>query len=95
MALAGLAPFDDDSGQRLGLRQVRGGRAEARAVLYMAALSAARYNPALRTFKEQLARAGKKAQVILTAVARKLVVLANAVRRSGRQFDPAHQPVAA
>jgi transposase len=94
-ALAGLAPFDDDSGQRRGLRHVRGGRAEVRAVLYMAALSAARYNPALRAFKERLARAGKKAKVILTAVARKLVVLANAVLRSGRRFDPAHQSVAA
>lgn len=94
-ALAGLAPYDDDSGQRRGARRVRGGRAEVRAVLYMAALSAARYNPALRAFKERLARAGKKAKVILTAVARKLVVLANAVLRSGRRFDPTHQAAAA
>ena len=88
-ALAGLAPYDDDSGPRRGQRRIRGGRAEVRAVLYMAALSAARFNPALRAFKERLQRRGKKAKVILTAVARKLVVLANAVLRSGRPWDPA------
>jgi transposase len=87
-ALAGLAPYDDDSGQRRGQRHVRGGRAEVRAVLYMAALSAVRYNPALRAFRDRLARRGKKAKVILTAVARKLVVLANALLRSGRRWDP-------
>ena len=88
-ALAGLAPYADDSGQRRGTRHVQGGRSAVRSVLYMAALSAARYNPALRAFKERLVRAGKKAKVILTAVARKLVVLANAVLRTGRRWDPA------
>jgi transposase len=87
-ALAGLAPFDDDSGPRRGVRRIRGGRSEVRAVLYMAALSARKYNPALRSFAERLRRAGKKAKVVLTAVARKLVVLANAVLRSGRRWDP-------
>jgi transposase len=87
-ALAGLAPYDDDGGKYRGARRVRGGRAEVRAVLYMAALSAARFHPGLRAFKERLERAGKKAKVILTAVARKLVVLANAVLRSGRRYDP-------
>jgi transposase len=88
-ALAGLAPYADDSGKRRGVRHVWGGRAAVRSVLYMAALSAARYNPRLREFKERLVRAGKKAKVILTAVARKLVVLANAVLRTGRRWDPA------
>jgi len=87
-ALAGLAPFADDSGKRRGPRHVQGGRACVRSVLYMAALSAARYNPLLKAFKERLVRAGKKAKVILTAVARKLVVLANAVLRTGRRWDP-------
>jgi transposase len=87
-ALAGLAPYDDDSGQRRGVRHVRGGRAEVRAVLYMAALSAARYNPALKAFHDRLERRGKKAKVILTAVARKRVVLANAVLRDRRPWDP-------
>jgi transposase len=87
-APAAPAPFDDDSGKRRGQRYVRGGRAEVRAVLFMAALSAARYNPALRAFRDRLQRAGKKAKVVLTAVARKLVVLANAILRTGRRWDP-------
>ena len=87
-ALAGLAPFDDDSGSRRGSRRVRGGRADVRAVLYMAALSAARFNPAFREFKERLVKAGKKAKVILVAVARKLVVLANAVLRDRKPWQP-------
>lgn len=87
-ALAGLAPFDDDSGQRRGTRHIRGGRADVRAVLYMAALSASKYNPPLRAFRERLAKAGKKAKVILVAVARKLVVLANAILRAGRRWSP-------
>jgi transposase len=87
-ALAGLAPYDDDSGQRRGQRHIRGGRADVRAALYMAALSAARYNPGLRSFAERLRRAGKKAKVVLTAVARKLVVLANAILRTGRRWSP-------
>jgi hypothetical protein len=56
----------------------------------MAALSAARYNPVLRAFKERLVRAGKGAKVILVAVARKLVVLANAVLRHLRR--PSRRP---
>jgi transposase len=87
-ALAGLAPYDDDSGTRRGARHVRGGRACVRSVLDLAALSAARYNPALRAFKERLEQKGKKAKVILTAVARKLVVLANAVLRDRRPWSP-------
>jgi transposase len=87
-ALAGLAPYDDDSGTRRGQRHVRGGRSDVRCALYMAALSARRYNPVLRSFAERLRRAGKKAKVVLTAVARKLVVLANAILRSGRRWDP-------
>jgi transposase len=87
-ALAGLAPYDDDSGQRRGVRHVRGGRACVRSALYLAALSAARYNPALRAFKERMEGRGKNAKVILTAVARKLLVLANAVLRDGRPWGP-------
>ena len=88
-ALAGLAPFDDDSGTRRGSRHIRGGRADVRSALYMAALSAARHNPPLRAFRERLRAAGKRAKVALVAVARKLVVLANAVLKAGRPWDPA------
>jgi transposase len=58
-----------------------------RSVLYVAALSAAPPNPALRAFSERLRRTGKKAKVILVAVARKLVVLANAIMRAGRPWN--------
>jgi transposase len=87
-ALVGLAPFADDSGTRRGIRHVRGGRAAVRRVLYLAALSAVRHNPALKAFRDRLAARGKKAKVILTAVARKLLVIANAVIRTGRPWDP-------
>jgi transposase len=87
-ALAGLAPFDGDRGRRRGTRHVRGGRAAVRSVLHVAALSAVRANPALRAFEERLSRAGKKAKVIRTAAARKLVVLANAILRAGQHRGP-------
>jgi transposase len=88
-ALAGLAPVADDSGRHKGQRSIRGGRADVRCALYMAALSAARYNPALRAFASRLRAAGKAARVCLVAVARKLLVIANAVVRDQRPFDPA------
>jgi transposase len=87
-ALVGLAPYADDSGTRRGGRHVRGGRAVVRRVLFLAALSAVRYNPAMKAFKERLVARGKKAKVILTAVARKLLVIANAVVRTGRPWEP-------
>jgi transposase len=87
-ALVGLAPFADDSGTHRGARHVRGGRAAVRRVLYLAALSAVRHNPALKAFRDRLAARGKKAKVILTAVARKLLVIANAVIRTGRPWEP-------
>ncbi|MFL5863131.1 MAG: IS110 family transposase [Solirubrobacteraceae bacterium] len=88
-ALAGLAPLNRDSGTRRGQRCIGGGRAEVRSLLYMAALSAARYNPALRSFSERLRRAGKATKVRLVAVARKLLTIANAVLRDGRRWEPA------
>jgi transposase len=88
-ALAGLAPLNRDSGQRKGVRSIGGGRAVVRSALYMAALAASRFNPALRAFSERLRRAGKATKVRLVAVARKLLVLANAVLRDGRPWDPA------
>ena len=72
-ALVGLAPYDFDSGK------LRRHRMPVRNVLYMAALSACRYNPALRTFHKRLAAAGKKPKVI--AVMRKMITTLNAMLR--------------
>lgn len=87
-ALAGLAPLNRDSGRRQGQRCIGGGRAEVRSLLYMAALSASRYNPTLHAFSERLRRAGKAVKVRLVAVARKLLTIANAVLRDGRAWLP-------
>ena len=87
-ALAGLAPFADDSGGRRGRRHIRGGRAEVRRALYLAALSARRFCEPLREFADRLAGAGKRAKVVLVAVARKLLVIANAVLKTGKPWQP-------
>jgi transposase len=87
-ALAGLAPFARDSGTRRGKRSVGGGRAGVRGALYMASLSAARYNPPLRAFYQRLRAAGKLAKVALVAVARKLLVILNAMLRDHRPWSP-------
>ena len=76
-ALAGVAPYNRDSGQHRGRRSIRGGRVKVRRVLYMAAVVAARYNPILKAFYQRLVAAGKPKKVALTAVMRKLVVLLN------------------
>ena len=88
-ALVGVAPMADDSGRRRGPRRIAGGRKAVRGVLYMAALTASRFNPALKAFAERLKAAGKPPKVILTAVSRKLVVLANAILRSRTPWDAA------
>lgn len=75
--LAGLAPFNDDSGPRQGQRRVLHGRALARSALYMASIVAARCNPVLQPFYRRLRDSGKPAKVALVAVMRKLVELAN------------------
>jgi len=85
-ALVGVAPLARDSGTLRGRRTCWGGRPAVRTVLYMAALTAARYNPVLRTFYQRLRTAGKPAKVALTAVARKLVVLLNAMLRDQRPW---------
>jgi transposase len=76
-ALAGLAPFNRDSGAYRGTRSIRGGRFEVRIALYMAALSASRCNPILKAVYLRLRAAGKPHKVALTAVMRKLLVYLN------------------
>ena len=88
-ALAGLCPYNRDSGQWAGKRCISGGRAEVRRALYMAALSASRSNHLLKPFYDRLIAAGKPAKVALTAVMRKLIVLMNHVLKNPN-FSLAH-----
>lgn len=87
-SLAGLAPIASDSGQRQGRRSIRGGRQTVRNALYMAALSASRHNPDLAAFANRLKRTGKPPKVILTAIMRKLIVLANTLITQNRKWTP-------
>jgi transposase len=87
-ALVGLAPFADDSGSCSGLRHIRGGRANVRIALYQAAVAAIRYCPTLKAFYAALKARGKASKVALIAVARKLLVLANALVRDGTPYKP-------
>lgn len=87
-ALVGVAPVARDSGTLKGHRCIAGGRASVRAVLYMAALSAKRYNPVLKAFYDRLIAAGKATKVALTAVMRKLITIANAMTRKAQAWDP-------
>lgn len=80
-ALAGLAPVNRDSGKMRGRRAVYGGRADVRTALYMAALTAIRYNPAIKVFYDRLVEAGKPKKVALTAAAHKLLTILNAMLR--------------
>jgi transposase len=91
-SLAGLAPRNRDSGRFRGQRCIGGGRAAVRSALYMASLSAARYNPVLGAFYRRLRAAGKKAKVALVAVARKLLTIVNAMLREGRAWQPKTVP---
>lgn len=85
-ALAGLAPFNHDSGTMRGQRHIRGGRAEVRNALYMAALSAVKHHPKIaEDFARYLAN-GKPAKVALTACMRKLLTLLNALVRDNTEW---------
>ena len=76
-ALAGVAPYNNDSGPRKGTRSIKGGRKEIRCSLFMAAMCAVRRDGVLKTFYLRLRAAGKKPMVALTAAMRKLIVLIN------------------
>lgn len=79
-AIVGVAPFDDDSAQRHGLRHIKGGRQRLRKSLYAAALPAAFYwNPQLKAFYKRLTATGKSHKAALVACARKLIIFVNTV----------------
>jgi len=86
--LAGLAPIADQSGIRDGVRVIWGGRVRVRRILYLAALTAARFNADLKAFYQRLTASGKPPKVATIAVARKLVVLANILINQDRIWQP-------
>ncbi len=86
--LAGVAPVACESGERIGHRAIKGGRLCVRNAVYMAALSASSHNPGLATFAKRLRQAGKPAKVVLVAVMRKLIILANTLINQNRLWSP-------
>jgi len=84
--LVGVAPLNRDSGKSKGKRTTWGGRSDVRATLYMAVLSAKRFNPHIKAFYERLIAAGKPPKVALTACMHKLLAIINAVLRSGKPY---------
>jgi transposase len=87
-ALVGLAPFNDDSGRRTGRRHIWGGRSAVRSALYMATISALRFNPPIRATYLRLVAAGKPKKVALTACMRKLLTILNAIVRDQTPWRP-------
>jgi transposase len=87
-SLAGLAPVARQSGRWTGRSFIRGGRAGLRQALYMPALVAMRFNPDLAAKYRQLVDAGKPAKVAIAAIMRKLIVLANALLKANRNWQP-------
>lgn len=88
--LVGVAPLNRDSGLFRGRRQVWGGRAAVRAVLYMGTLAAVRCNPVLRAFYLRLRAAGKLPKVALTACMHKLLTILNAMMKHQQRWDSTH-----
>ncbi len=89
VALAGLAPYDRDSGKERGKRRIFGGRSQIRTCLYMAALAAIRSDTHVREFAERLTRKGKPFKVAVTAVMRKLIVILSAMLRKNEPWKHA------
>ena len=87
-SLVGVAPFNRDSGTLRGRRTVWGGRAAVRQTLYMATLTAVRWNPPLKAFYERLRNKGKAPKVALVACMRKLLTMLNAMLRDGKKWAP-------
>ena len=86
--LAGLAPLNNDSGTSRGKRRIWGGRKLVRTALYMATLSAVRFNPVFKIFYQRLLGAGKCKKAALTACSHKLLRILNAMARSGNAWNP-------
>lgn len=85
--LVGVAPLNCDSGKHRGRRITWGGRAEVRSALYMAVLSAVRYNVLIKAFYQRLLAKGKPKKVVLVACMHKLLTILNAIMKSGKPWD--------
>ncbi len=85
-ALVGVAPYNRDSGNMRGRRSVSGGRSGVRNILFMAALSAIRFNPVIKSFYTRLVNAGKPKKVAIVACMRRIVCILNAMLRDGTRF---------
>jgi transposase len=87
-ALVGLAPFNHDSGKKRGKRMIRGGRSFVRNILYMAAISATRFNPVIKAMYDRLLKNGKQKKVAIVACMRKLLTILNAMIRTNSSWQP-------
>jgi transposase len=87
-ALVGVAPFNRDSGKFRGKRTIWGGRKDVRAALYMATLSAVRFNPVIKEFYNRLTDAGKAHKIAMTACMRKLLIILNAMVKNDTPWQP-------
>jgi transposase len=88
-ALVGVAPYDDDSGERKGIRSIKGGRRKLRTLLYMPIMGAAtQHNPALKAYYQRLIARGKEAKVALVACMRKLIVILNTMLARDQTWSP-------
>ena len=93
--LVGVAPLNNDSGQQSGIRHIYGGRARVRCMLYMAALSATRYNPVIKEFYQRLMARNKLFKVAITACMRKLLAIINVMVRDNTPWKTTDEPVSA
>jgi transposase len=87
-ALVGLAPFNHDSGKKRGKRMIRGGRSFVRNILYMATISATRFNPVIKAMYDRLQKNGKQKKVAIVACMRKLLTILNAMIRTNSSWQP-------
>jgi transposase len=90
--LISTALYNHDSGSKKGQRATSGGRPDVRSVLYMATLTATRYNPIIKIFYQRLLKAGKKKKVAIFACMRKLITILNAILRGRKHWNPSFDP---
>jgi len=87
IAALGVAPYNRDSGRKTGQRYISGGRPDVRSILYMATLTATRYNPVIRAMYQRLLKVGKKKKVAIVACMRKLLTILNAIIRDRSHWN--------